>query len=163
MKQILHIAPILPGQTPDRRFSIPSRSRNPSLERMPTRHSHKAHEIPHKNPEVMKSEPELPQQPPKQHQQTFGDLIDLSDPVPQPPAARKPNPSNPANPPLAPIHKPKSQPENHVINHQEHAFAKSMPPSKLLNSVEGESGKQHAIRRTDSETHEEDEFHDAHS
>jgi len=42
-------------------------------------------------------------------------------------------------------------------------FPESLPPSKLLNSVKGEASDGHAIKRTDSQTQEEDEFHDAHS
>jgi hypothetical protein len=42
-----------------------------------------------------------------------------------------------------------------------HKFADELPPSKLLHSVKGEPAKAKALRRWDSETHSEDEFHDA--
>lgn len=108
----------------------------------------------------MKSEPELPQQ--QEQTQTIGDLIDLSDPVPQPPAKNSAV-NDLANPPLAPLEKPKSEPEVNVRKQSDHEFAKSLPPSKLLNSVQEDSAQGASLRRTDSETELEDEFHDAHS
>lgn len=150
VKQILQIAAVLPGQAPKRKFSIPSLSRTTSVD--PTAN------YTHKNPEVMKSEPELPQA----KEQTFGDLIDLSDPTPQ--KAADVNANNPADPPQIPLQKPKSQPENNSLDPKpQNEFAKSLPPSKLLHSVQGEPGDHSALRRQDSQTHEEEEFHDAHS
>lgn len=104
----------------------------------------------------MKSEPEIPQK----HLETIGDLIDLSDPVPHPPA-KDASAKHSLDASVA-LSKRESQPENQT-GPREHDFAKSMPPSKLLNSVPGESSKLNSIQRMDSETHEPEEFHDAHS
>ncbi|KAF2119730.1 oxysterol binding protein [Lophiotrema nucula] len=83
--------------------------------------------------------------PQAQQQQNpiMGDLIDLSDPVPHPP----PQP-----------------PRHQSDNSKEDDLMKGVPPSKLLHSTrQPESAARNALRRTDSETNEEDEFHDAHS
>ncbi|KAF1955121.1 hypothetical protein CC80DRAFT_493445 [Byssothecium circinans] len=152
-KQILQIAAILPGQSPTRKFSIPSRTHTGSTDHHPSTRQPTL--------ETMRSQPELPQQ---QNQQIFGDLIDLSDPV-VPAPKQQTSPNNPihitegAIPPT----KTQSVPENNTAN-KEHAYAKEIPPSKLLNSVQDQPDKHHrALRRYDSDTHEEDEFHDAES
>ncbi|KAF2644419.1 hypothetical protein P280DRAFT_170986 [Massarina eburnea CBS 473.64] len=139
-RQILQIAAILPGQSPDRRFSIPSRS-HAGLSDPSTKH-----------PDLT-PQPELP--PP--HEQTSGDLMDSSDPVvPAQPHQVPPSDSVYGLDGALP---PSKTPSNTEKNN--HAFRKDLPPSKLLNSVQGQPGEKNALTRFDSETHEEDEFHDA--
>jgi hypothetical protein len=183
IKQILQIAAILPGQTPNRKFNIPSRSN--SLEHVPTRQ---------RAPEVLETQHEIPQQDsqhephvqPAQHNlsqqqsqnelarqespqglpirqrpqrpQALGDLIDLSDPTQQPTPAPTSNPTNPQPIPFEQL-QPKAGPEKSTDT--VHKFADVLPPSKLLHSVKGEPSKGDGLRRWDSETHSEDEFHDA--
>lgn len=120
MKQILHIAAILPGQVPHRQFSIPSR--NNSVAQVPTQSA------PHGYPQSPK--------PAAQHTES---LIDLDEPAVQP---KEPAPRT---------------------SSQQEELMKGVPPSKLLNSnpVEPSSGK--SLKRLDSDTKEEDEFHDCHS
>ncbi|KAF2679896.1 hypothetical protein K458DRAFT_421962 [Lentithecium fluviatile CBS 122367] len=159
VKQILQIAAILPGQTPRRKFSIPSRSN--SLERVPTRR--KSHEpvphLPHHLPHHETPHPHKEQHQ-HQHQQPVGNLIDLSDPVPNPPAVKHAPTSNPANPPLLPLEKSRSPSDSKAPNN-EHKYGQELRPPKLLNSVHGEPTKGKTLKRFDSETHSEDEFHDA--
>ncbi|KAF2737711.1 oxysterol binding protein [Polyplosphaeria fusca] len=127
IKQILQIAAILPGQAPRRHFSIPSR--NVSLDRIPTRQS------------IADTKAESHQAP---EQETIGDLIDLSDPVPQPP----------------PMEPKKSKTPVEVKAEQQ----RGIPPSKLLHSTPQQPPENTAaLKRHDTETNEEDEFHDAHS
>jgi hypothetical protein len=78
----------------------------------------------------------------------MGDLIDLSDPVP-----------DPSEPP-----KQQAPPKPYTTAGKEYDFMKAIPPSNLLNSTKADppNGKE-GLRRFDSETQEEDEFHDAHS
>ncbi|KAF2265509.1 oxysterol binding protein [Lojkania enalia] len=154
-KQILRIAAILPGQKPHRSFDIPSR--RSSLEHVPTRthiehhhdsrpstsaslseFHHNPHPAPHANPR------------PKHTDHTFGDLIDLSDPLPE---STKPTGSTQSE--LAKLPS-KSKKRDDMM--------KAIPPSKLLHSTKNEGGHgKDALKRKDSETNEEDEFHDAHS
>ncbi|PVI05295.1 oxysterol binding protein [Periconia macrospinosa] len=145
VEQILQIAAILPGQTPTRKFSIPSRSGTASTSRLPSTQQSAL--------EDAQSQHELTQ--PKE--QTIGDLIDLSDPV-VPPQPNKPAASGDAAAP-APVAPPKLQTDNR--EDKNHAFANELPPSKLLNSVQAEPARGEALKRFDSETQEEDEFHDA--
>lgn len=139
IKQILQIAAILPGQTPHRQFNIP---RHNSLERLPTRSSVQA--------DAEKPKVEEPQQ------QAFGDLIDLSDPVvPQSNAQSQPQPQLPKPSKVAP--KAESQ------DSKDDDLMKGIPPSKLLHSTPGEPSHGKTLRRKDSDTQEDDEFHDANS
>lgn len=184
IKQILQIAAILPGQTPKRKFSIPSRSN--SLERAPTRQ---------RQPEVMQTQSEIPESKPyhdshhtnpkhrtepsssnpprhpsseqrnRQRPQALGDLIDLTDlddSLPHPPLPEHTRSNNPPNQPHSPIEKsrPQSMGQTDASEHG-NKFADELPPSKLLNSVQGEPSRGQSLRRFDSETHSEDEFHDA--
>lgn len=146
MKQILEIAAIVPGQTPHRKFNIPALSRtntndpaasgNHAIEQSQPVHGNA-------NPEVSKSDPDL--QP---KQETFGDLIDLSDPIPNKDAdviANKPG-------------------DNLQLNSGKKAqeeFPDDLPPSKLLNFVKDEPGRGHTLQRLDTETEDEEQFHDA--
>ena len=72
--------------------------------------------------------------------------------------------NSPKKPAHFPLGKPNSQPENvNLEQKSQKEFDDSLPPSKLLNFVKGEPGEGGALRRYDSETHEEEQFHDAHS
>ncbi|KAF2469021.1 oxysterol binding protein [Lindgomyces ingoldianus] len=135
-KQILQITAILPGQDPHRRFSIPSRKS--SLEHVPTRRSYE-----------VQREPQPPPHP-QPGQPTIGDLIDLSDPVPRPKEEPQPKPQ------------PKPKPE---INSLERKGPEDFLPPKILHSQnQPDSAKpKDFLKRMDSETHEEDEFHDAYA
>ncbi|CAI6334725.1 unnamed protein product [Periconia digitata] len=155
VEQILQIAAILPGQTLTRKFSIPSRSGTANTSRVPP-----AQQQSTLGDEQPQHEAQSQHQLTPQEKQTTDDLIDLSDPVV--PAQT----SKPTTVTTAPV--PQDQPEPKPAPPQpdnredkNHAFAKELPPSKLLNSVQGEPGGGNALRRYDSETQEEDEFHDA--
>lgn len=161
VKQILEIAAILPGQAPHRKFSIPALSRTNTND--PAAAGNQAIQQTHQiksntQPEVSHSEPDLPQQ----KQQTFGDLIDLSDPTPNKDVDV--NANNPKDPSHLPLDKPKSQPENlNPEKKSQDEFSEDLPPSKLLNFVRDEPGQGNSLKRTDTETEEEEQFHDAHS
>lgn len=135
MKQILQISAILPGQSPHRQFNIPSR--NNSLTRVPTRSTIHSQVNP-ENPR--QSEPQL----------ILGDLIDLSDSTPQPQQQQQ-------QPPPPPKKQPTSSKEDDLMA--------GIPPSKLLHSNSNRDKQQPSnmdlLRRMDSETQEEEEFHDA--
>lgn len=166
VKQILEIAAILPGQTPSRKFSIPALSRantndpaaaaaaaagNQTLQQ-----SHPANA--NKVPEVSHSDPDLP----RQTQHATGDLIDLSDAAPD--SGVDVNANKPKHPPQLPVEQVKSVPEKlDSTKKAQDEFPESLPPSKLLNSVADERGGGKALRRFDSETQQEEEFHDANS
>ncbi|KAF2708070.1 hypothetical protein K504DRAFT_468446 [Pleomassaria siparia CBS 279.74] len=160
VKQILQIHAILPGQTPKRQFSIPTR--NNSLERIPTRSSFNQTPEP---PTQLHQEPtQLPQEP---QPETFGSLIDLSDPVPRPAAAPQPAPlpqpievAAPA-PDLASTPADTLQLNPQSNNSVEHGLMKGIPPSKLLhsNSKTGTTSSSSPLKRMDSETGAE--FQDA--
>ncbi|KAL1597735.1 Oxysterol-binding protein OBPa [Paraconiothyrium brasiliense] len=160
VKQVLEIAAILPGQAPHRKFSIPALSRTNTND--PAAGGSHAIQQSHSvqsntNPDVSKSDPDL-----QQKQQTLGDLIDLSNPTPNKDIDVIANNSN--NPPQLPLEKPKSQPENLTPETKpQDEFAEDLPPSKLLNFVQAEPGHGHALKRMDTETEEEEQFHDAHS
>ncbi|KAF2186479.1 hypothetical protein K469DRAFT_726053 [Zopfia rhizophila CBS 207.26] len=132
-RQILQIAAILPGQDPHRRFSIPSRKS--SLEHVPTR-----------KPQA----PEQPKPPPQQHM--MGDLIDLSD---EPPPAPKQEEQRPK---LKEVLKP------HTTSLLDDTSLQANPAPKILQETKDRHcPKGDGIWRMDSETKEEDEFHDAES
>lgn len=68
------------------------------------------------------------------------------------------------SPPRASIVVPQSQepPKQHTTSSKEDDLMKGIPPSKLLHSVPGEHPKgANTLKRTDSETREDEEFHDA--
>jgi hypothetical protein len=69
--------------------------------------------------------------------------------------------SDPSNPPTIPYQKPVFQPQNISPEYQD-KIEEELPKSKLLNSNPApEPRRDDLLRRTDSETHEDDEFHDA--
>lgn len=149
-KQILQIHAILPGQRPERQFSIPSRTN--SMQQTSTMQSIAP----------TQSEPAtLPHRP----KDNTANLIDLDDtPTPSPPTKEQPDhDSNPSNPALLPLDKPKTTPD-HLSEETRDKLAQAMPPSKLLHSNPAHPAqKDDALTRKDSETLEEDEFHDAES
>ncbi|KAH8723763.1 hypothetical protein GQ44DRAFT_619635 [Phaeosphaeriaceae sp. PMI808] len=178
IKQILQIHAILPGQKPERQFTIPVRT-NSQLQ--------KTQSIPHQNP----AQASIPEQPTSQHpvqpsepaqtaeaiqtatvsspqhlQKGFGNLINLDDPAPDVldnSLSKNTFQSDPSNPAIIPYGKPKSQPEN-ISDNTKTKIAQELPPSKLLNSnpaSEPHSGDR--LRRKDSETQSDDEFVDAQS
>jgi hypothetical protein len=99
---------------------------------------------------------------PLQYQRTVDDLTGSSGPTHNAPPVHTPALSSSVNATFVPPEKPRSQSQAE-INHADtkHKFADELPPSKLLNSVPEEPGKGHTLRRLDSQTHIEDEFHDA--
>ncbi|KAF1966714.1 hypothetical protein BU23DRAFT_313075 [Bimuria novae-zelandiae CBS 107.79] len=160
VKQILGIAAILPGQAPpNRRFSIPSRSEHNDPSAAGNQTIQQSYLVNNNTkPEVSQTELDLPQQ----KQQTSSDLIDLSDPAPD--EGMGVNANNPKDDPRLPVEKPNSTPENSNSGKKsQDEFSESMPPSRLLNFVDGEPGEGKALKRVDSETEEEERFHDAHS
>ncbi|KAI4627145.1 uncharacterized protein J4E87_004487 [Alternaria ethzedia] len=172
VKQILQIYAILPGQKPDKQFNIPSRASEAHLpqaqgavqpaEQVPVGQSAQSTETLQPVP----SEPTSVQsRPVTQHEQQSVGLPSNFDGTSThaPPFKNSSIPSNPSNPPMPPLEKPYSQPSAISPENRE-AFAKELPPSKLLNSnPEPEPRKDDLLRRTDSETQEDDEFHDAQS
>lgn len=165
VKQILQIHAILPGQRPDRRFSIPSRASEadhahaqestPSLEQVPTEQS----AIP-SEPTTVQSQPAVvPQQ-----QQSVGlpnnfDGTSTHTPL----STHSSHPTDSSNPPTLSSESSKSQPET-ISSQRQEKFAEELPPSKLLHSNPApEPRKDDLLRRKDSETQEDDEFHDAQS
>ncbi|KAF9732621.1 hypothetical protein PMIN06_012232 [Paraphaeosphaeria minitans] len=155
VKQILDIAAILPGQAPQRKFSIPALSRpntnDPAAAGNQAIQQSQDVQV-NANPAVSTSNPDT--QP---KQEAFGDLIDLSDPTPD-----KDADVITTKPPQPPLGEATSQLEHLELGQKpQEDFPDDMPPSKLLNSVKGEPGRGHALRRLDSETEEEEQFHDA--
>jgi hypothetical protein len=184
-KQILQIYAILPGQKPDRQFNIPSRGNSSQDNTLPSSHEsasqQTAHPPEHSSSQASGSSHSAPQQSSQQAAQPVA-----FEPVPasqksnrdvdqlihatqatslEPSRALTKNTFNrdPTNPEVTPLDKPKSFGENVPASTQE-KIAKELPPSKLLNSNPApEPKRDDSLRRQDSETHEEDEFHDAQS
>ncbi|KAF2205509.1 oxysterol binding protein [Delitschia confertaspora ATCC 74209] len=136
IKQILHIAAILPGQGINRRFSIPSHKSSHEQD----------HALPHLQPQ-----PEAPQQ------HFTGNVINWSEAQPapaNPPApANHPVPTISSNPPPQPNSAPPTQREENP------------PPAILTNEeplVRTEPRGQ-PVKRMDTETAEVEQFHDAQS
>lgn len=74
------------------------------------------------------------------------------------------NVNNPNNPAQTSLDEPDSHSKSFAPEQKsQHEFDDSLPPSKLLNSVKGEPGEGQALKRFDTETQEEEQFHDAHS
>lgn len=163
VKQILQIHAILPGQKPERQFNIPSRANslrpvqsNQSVQEGAPAHTiHPAH--------------------PTQQQQSVGNLIDLDDPSDRPANAQADGPihrislprdintTDPNNPPTLPFQTPKS-PDKDISPDTKAKIAQELPPSRLLHSnPKEESHANDLLKRKDSDTLEEDEFHDAQS
>jgi hypothetical protein len=174
VKQILQIHAILPGQKPDRQFNIPSRTNEQpppqpkeavqSMEQVPVEQSAQPTETlqpASSGPTGMQSQPVGMSQ---HHQQNVG-LPSNFDGIPtHAPLSKNSSLSNDSShPPTLPLEQPNSQPSAISPEYRE-IIAKELPPSKLLNSnPEPEPRRDDLLRRTDSETQEDDEFHDAHS
>lgn len=170
----MQIHAILPGQKPERQFNIPVRSTS-------------QHKSAQQTPQQPTPQPPVLQEPALHETSSQSPAHPVrSEPGPSPAAsapivnnsinldgaaplesnrsfAKNTFPSDPSNPPLVPLGKPKSQPE--VISESTEAkAARELPPSKLLNSnPEPEPSRHDKLRRTDSETQEDDEFVDAQS
>lgn len=154
VKQILQIHAVLPGQKPDRQFNIPSRtnSLNPTQTPASTR-----------NIQPVKSEP---QHLPASEKEVISDFTNLKlddGLAPRNSLPRDVKIVDTQNQPITPTHKHKSVPDT-ISNERKEEIAQELPPSKLLHSnPKDEASKNDALRRKDSETQEEDEFHDAES
>lgn len=174
VKQILQIHAILPGQTPDRKFSIPSRSNSyqvsnsqnhdQSARASQPAKSEKPAEVanlidfddtpaatPKKKDNMLSSMQALKLEESTSHASApSANLIDLE-------------PEKRSNQPVLPLHNVKSHPDT-VSPEAKERIAKELPPSKLLHSnPKAEAQESDALRRLDTETQEEDEFHDAQS
>jgi hypothetical protein len=145
VEQILRIHSILPGQKPEKQFEIPIR--NNSIQKTT-------------------SEPTVPAQQPVPQQL-----------VPQQPAAvvepihlegattyeKTGDVKDPTNMPNLPVDRAQPQP-GQLNQAQRDRVAETNPPSKLLHSnPAAEPHRNDRLRRLDSETQEDDEFHDAQS
>ncbi|OAL57353.1 hypothetical protein IQ07DRAFT_33712 [Pyrenochaeta sp. DS3sAY3a] len=150
-KQILQIHAILPGQKPERQFNIPSRTN--SLNRVPTITSTKnahseSHHLPTSQEEVMNDLSGL----------NLDDKLTPSNSLP-----RDVKTVDAQNQPITPTHTPTSLPTT-ISKDRKADIAQELPPSKLLHSnPKNEANLNDALRRKDSETQEDDEFHDAES
>lgn len=150
-KQILQIHAILPGQKPERQFNIPSRTN--SLNRVPTITSTKnaqseSHHLPTSEEEVTNDLTGL----------KLDDKLAPSNSLP-----RDVKTVDAQNQPITPIHKPTSV-STTISEDRKADIAQELPPSKLLHSnPKNETNLNDALRRKDSETQEDDEFHDAES
>ena len=182
MKQILQIHAILPGQKPDKQFNIPQR--NNSIQQIPSQQQPAAQQQPaqsangasleHSERQRILAQEGAQQQPPvqlyeQQHakqepqvQQVQQQLasVELNQSTLQtksnngyePISFRPYQPDSAYSPPPA-----QKQPEQSQMT-------ETNPPSKLLHSNPvPEPTRDDKLRRKDSETQEEDEFHDAHS
>ncbi|EUC50843.1 hypothetical protein COCMIDRAFT_32037 [Bipolaris oryzae ATCC 44560] len=172
VKQILQIHAILPGQKPEKQFNIPSRTS--SIHRTQTNESiQPIQQVPTEQVQPAQSQPTTVQSEPAeiaQHQQQSvgppsnfdGTTAHATPPI------NSSNPTDPSNaqpPPLEnlALEKPASQPET-APSENPPKFADELPPSKLLHSNPAkEAHKDDLLRRTDSQTLEEEEFHDAQS
>jgi hypothetical protein len=164
VKQILDIAAVLPGQAPQRKFSIPALSRTNTND--PAAAGNPAMQQSNSNLQVSRAESDL-----QQKQQTFSDLVDVNNSVPNKEADVKAHNAN--YPPQLPVEelpldklqldKPPSDSESLSGKKAQEEFPEDMRPSKLLNFVKDDHEPRRALRRLDTETKEEEHFHDAHS
>lgn len=178
VRQILQIHAVLPGQKPEKQFSIPQRgeslSRQQTQEQPPAQPANGASLAQPEQQAVLAQQGAQSQTPVHQEAQQFAKQesqvqqvqqqlasVDLNQTTPH----ARPNSHEPisfssyrpegdsayAPPP------PQSQPAQGQTDNIN-------PPSKLLHSNPApEPTRDDKLRRKDSETHEEDEFHDAHS
>lgn len=186
VKQILQIHAILPGQKPQRQFNIPVRSSTQQSSVEPIdRESAPQQQTP------QQATPPDANSPQNTVQQTApNDSVQPTPFQPAPvPASQNPQegvgqpisaggaahleptrsvakntfPTDPANPSVVPMGKPRSQPDV-ISNSTKAKLDAELPPSKLLNSNPAkEPHRDDMLRRKDSETHEDDEFVDAQS
>ncbi|KAJ4368654.1 Oxysterol-binding protein OBPa [Didymella sp. IMI 355093] len=179
VKQILQIHAVLPGQKPDKQFSIPQRGE--SLSRVQTQEQQPAQSAdgaslaqPEQQRELaqqgVQQQPPVQQEPQhyakqepqvQQVQQQFAS-VDLNQSSPQTTSSNghEPISFSPYRPEADSAYAPppaQNQPAQSPT-------AEINPPSKLLHSNPApEPRRDDRLRRKDSETQEEDEFHDAHS
>ena len=171
MKQILQIHAILPGQKPDKQFNIPSRTND--VQHVQTEESAQSTEqVPTEQPvqpleqvQPVQSEPASVQSQPAvmPQQQSVGLPTNFDGTSTHAPLSiHSSQPNDPSNPPTVPFQTPQPIPD--IPNEKQEKFAKELPPSKLLNSNPArEPRRDDLLRRLDSQTQEEDEFHDANS
>lgn len=174
VKQILQIYAILPGQKPDKQFNIPSRASEAHLpqaqeavqpmEQTPVGQSAQSTETLQPVPSEPTSVQSQPVGMTQHEQQSVGLPSNFDGTSTHAPLSKNSSiPNDPSNPPTLPFQKPQSQPTLISPENRE-VIARELPPSKLLNSnPEPEPRKDDLLRRTDSETQEDDEFHDAQS
>ncbi|CAA9961152.1 Oxysterol binding protein [Pyrenophora teres f. maculata] len=172
VKQILQIYAILPGQKPDRQFNIPSRTNDVQYAQIDGS-AQPTEQVPTEQPvqsveevQSIKSEPTSVQSQPAvmpQQQQSVGFPTNFDETSTHASLSKHSSqPNDPSNPPTVPFQQAQSVPDISPENQEK--FAKELPPSKLLNSNPArEPRRDDLLRRLDSQTHEEDEFHDAHS
>ncbi|EUC34099.1 hypothetical protein COCCADRAFT_4445 [Bipolaris zeicola 26-R-13] len=158
VKQILQIHAILPGQKPDKQFNIPSRTS--SIHRTQTNESTQhVQQVP-----TEQVQPAQPAEIAQHQQQSVGSPSNFDGTTAHAtPPIHSSNSTDPSNPQPPPTEKPASQPDP-VSSENPPKFADELPPSKLLHSNPAkEAHKDDLLRRTDSQTLEEEEFHDAQS
>lgn len=184
VKQILQIHSILPGQKPDKQFSIPQRTN--SIQQAPAQQQENgasleqqeqqrvlAQQGAQQQPPVQQHEqqPQLHAQPPQVQQQYAKEepqvqqvqqqlaSVDLNHSTPQAQANNGYEPIRFSPYQADSAYAPPAQSQPAQAQTQE-----TNPPSKLLHSNPApEPTRDDKLRRKDSETQEEDEFHDAHS
>jgi hypothetical protein len=155
VEQILRIHSILPGQKPEKQFEIPIR--NNSIQKTTSEPPVPAQQPVPQQPVPQQFVPQqfVPQQPAAVVEpihldgattyQTTGDVKDRT------------------NMPNVPVDRAQPQP-NQLSQAQRDRVAETNPPSKLLHSNPAEEPHRNdRLRRLDSETQEDDEFHDAQS
>lgn len=176
IKQILQIHAVLPGQKPDKQFSIPQRNNSiqqPADQQQTAQSTNGASSIQLEQESTL-AQQESPQQPPVQQveaqyakqdpqvQQVQQQLasVDINQLPSQPKSSNEHTPIS-----FSPYQADSAQASPPVQGQpvQSHT-TETNPPSKLLNSnPASEPTREDKLRRKDSETQEEDEFHDAHS
>ena len=170
IKQILQIHAVIPGQKPDRQFNIPQRNNSiqqPADQQQTAQPTNGASSRQLEEESTL-AQQESPQQPPVQQleaqfakqdpqvQQVQQQLASVD--INQLPS--QPKPSSEHTPISFSPYQADSVQGQSVQNHT----TETNPPSKLLNSnPASEPTRDDKLRRKDSETQEEDEFHDAHS
>lgn len=177
MKQILQIHAVLPGQKPDKQFSIPQRdnslSQVPSREQQPAQSANGASVAQPEQQRVLAQQGAQQQPPTQQEQQQYAKQepqvqqvqqqlasVDLNQSTPQ---ARSSNGHEPIS--FSPYQADSAYTPPPAQNQPAQSQTTEVnPPSKLLHSNPApEPIRDNKLRRKDSETQEEDEFHDAHS
>ncbi|KAF2993582.1 hypothetical protein E8E13_000329 [Curvularia kusanoi] len=176
IKQILQIHAVLPGQRPDKQFNIPQRNNSieqPAAQQQPAQSSNGASSAqleqetilaqqgPPQQPPVQQHEPQYAKQDPQvqQVQQQLAS-VDINQSSSQPESSNGHTPINFSPYQADSTHVSPPAQDQPVQSHT----TETNPPSKLLNSNPApEPTRDDRLRRQDSETQEEDEFHDAHS
>jgi hypothetical protein len=190
-KQILQIHAILPGQKPDRQFSIPVRStsHHQGIQQTPQQPAVQQPTLQQPAIQQPTSQQVAPEQAAPQHtssQQSTHPIpfepvpVVASHPIQQDvgspsnldgSTSLEPNRSlskdtfktNPSNPAVVPLGLPRTIP-GPISESREQELAAELPPSKLLNSnPEPEPRRDDTLRRKDSDTQEVEEFVDAQS